>query len=59
MRRFIVDEVITLRVSGATPRLTRATVPAAVVDAQYELDLNQIADGRIALTDALAELGGR
>ncbi len=59
VRRFIVDEVITLRVSGTTPRLTRANVPAAVVDAQYELDLSQIIGGRIALADALAELGGR
>lgn len=59
VRRFSVDEVIALRISETTPRLTRANVPAAVSDAQYELDLGLISEGRTTLTDTLAELGGR
>lgn len=59
LRRFSVDKVIALRISETTPRLTRANVPAAVSDAQYELDLSLISEGRTTLTDALAELGGR
>lgn len=59
VRRFGIDELIVLRVSEATPRLTRANVPIAVSDAQYELDLGLISGGRTTLMDALAELGGR
>lgn len=59
VRRFSVGEVIVLRIAETTPRLTRANVPAAVSEAQYELDLSLISEGRTTLTDTLAELGGR
>jgi hypothetical protein len=56
-RRFSVPDLRLLRVGDDVPRLTRTETPAAVRSAEYELDLDLIATGRVSLAEALGMLG--
>ncbi len=46
-----------LRVEEGFPRLTRASVPAQVITARYELELDGIDAGPVAVRAALDQLG--
>ena len=46
-----------LEVSADFPRLTRGSVPIAIRDARYEIDLDLVPDGDFGLLDSLKKLG--
>lgn len=46
-----------LRVEEGFPRLTRSSVPVQVIQARYELEIDGINVGDVAVRDALAQLG--
>ncbi len=56
-RRFTVHDVRLFPVDPAFPRLTRSTVPAAIVEARYQLDLDAIATAPVTLDVALSQIG--
>ena len=55
-RRFSHAGTTILPVGGALPRLTRGSVPRAIRNARYELDLDMVEVPAIRLNAALAEL---
>ena len=57
-RRCVLKTLRMLHVQGAFPRLTRAGVPAGIVKARYEVDLDGAANHAVPLDVALQLLGG-
>lgn len=57
LRRFLCRGTRLFSVGDGFPRLTRASVPSAVRNARYEIDLDLILDRDIALLDSLMQLG--
>ena len=56
-RRFVRQEMRVLPVAEGFPRLTRASVPAEILDVKYELDLDRIIVQSVDLLGALHRLG--
>jgi len=56
-RTFTPVSTKVLRVEEGFPRLTRASVPAQVITARYELELDGIDAGPVAVRAALDQLG--
>jgi hypothetical protein len=56
-RRFATVEIRILAVTGAFPRLTKATIPPAIIGVRYEMDLDQASAATVAIREALEELG--
>lgn len=55
-RRFTAMETRALLVTGEFPRLTKATVPAGITGARYEVDLDKVSAGT-CIREALVQLG--
>jgi hypothetical protein len=56
-RRFIAAPARVMRVSNALPRLTRTDTPVAIMQAQYEIDLEMVGLPDIGIASGLEELG--
>ena len=56
-RRFELASIRFIEVCEAFPRLVRGTVPSAVIQAQYEIDLDKVPGGTAEATLALKKLG--
>lgn len=56
-RRFETVEVRVFRVTDGFPRLTSATVPPAIREARYELDIDHAAVSDLSMQESLTQLG--